>query len=151
MTEDQAITALLDELDTTAFDEQEEPWEKLKAHGAKVAPHALKAYPRFRNWQGRTTLLLRMTRYARTEQAAFDLGIAGLKDPSPVARVRACAVLAYSLRDDAIVPLEGQLDHKDRSIREAAAAAIDAIRSRNHNYFQDRQHTGKVVWDPEND
>ena len=51
----------------------------------------------------------------------------------------------------AIVPLEGQLDHKDRSIREAAAAAIDAIRNRNHHYFQDRQHTGKVVWDPAND
>lgn len=152
MTDDEQIAELVKQLDTTGFDEHEEPWAQLEPFGAKVAAHALKAYPRFRNWQGRTTLLLRMTRYARTEPAAFELGLAGCKDPSPVARVRACAVLAYSLRDDAILALEALADdNKDRSVREAAAAAIDAIRNKSHHYFHDRQHTGKSQWNPEDE
>lgn len=151
MTDAERIDDLLKQLDTTSFGDHEEPWDQLRAFGANVAAPALKAYPRFRNWQGRTTLLLRLTRYARTEPAAYELGLAGCKDPSPVARVRACAVLAYSLRDDAIPALEGLLDNKDHSVREAAAAAIDAIRHKNHHYFQDRSHSGKSQWNPEDD
>jgi hypothetical protein len=147
--EKESIAALLKELDNPAFDEQEEPWEKLRAFGSKVAGPAVEAFPKFRSWQGKATLLLRMTRYARTEPAAYDLGLLGCKDVNPIVRTRGCAVLAYSLRDDALPVLDLLLGNRDRSVVEAATAAIDAIRARNHHYFLDRTHSGKNHWDVE--
>jgi hypothetical protein len=39
------------------------------------------------------------------------------------------------------------LKHADRRTVEDANAAIDAIKSKNHYFFKDRDHSGKVRWD----
>lgn len=83
---------------------------------------------------------------ARENEDAVQLGIAALNDRSRVVRHRACSLLAYSLRDDALPYLRQLLMHHDPSTKEDARAAIDAIEHRNHNWFVDREHTGRLTW-----
>ena len=54
-------------------------------------------------------------------------------------------LLAYSLNDDALPTLKALFAHKDTKTAEYAKAAVDAIVHRNHNYFVDRDHSGKVT------
>jgi hypothetical protein len=61
-------------------------------------------------------------------------------------RKRACSILAYSLRQDAVPHLEHLLCHRDQKTRDDAAAAIDAIKHRNHHYWVDRDQSGRVFW-----
>ena len=138
-------------LDTPDFGEHQEIWEQLEPFGPAVAREALAAARNMRNWQGRTTLVLKVTRWAKVEEGAFQLGIATTRDVNPVVRTRACGLLAYAQRDDALPALEALLGHADKSVRESAAAAIDAIILGNHHFFLDRKHTGKTHWNPEND
>jgi hypothetical protein len=60
--------------------------------------------------------------------------------------MQACAILAYSLCEEAIPELEALLRHRSRETRADAAAAIDAIKHQDHNYFVDRDHSGKGGW-----
>jgi hypothetical protein len=85
-------------------------------------------------------------RYARESDDAVALGRDALHDRSKVVRYRACMLLAYSLRRDALPELrevlqslEGKAGHED------VEAAIDAITRQNHHYFIDRVHSGKVT------
>jgi hypothetical protein len=91
-------------------------------------------------------LLFHSIRYARTSEAAFQLGVAGLRDKATLVRYRACGLLAYSLREDALPHLEELLHHPDSKSVADAKAAIDAIRQKNHHYFIDRTHSGKSFW-----
>jgi hypothetical protein len=107
----------------------------------------LDEYRRIRRWQERASHVVRAIRAARTSEEAFQLGVLALGDRSNVVRYWACGLLAYSLREDALPHLQPLLQHKDQRTVEDARAAIDAIRSRNHNYFRDRQHTDRITWE----
>ncbi len=144
--DDQEIASLVRRLDTHKWLEQEAAWGKLRPLGERVVPFLLEAYPTTRKWQGRVALVFYSIRYARTSEAAFRLGLAACEDKATLVRYRACGLLAYSLRDDALEPLEALLRHRDGRTAEDAAAAIDAIRWRNHHYFIDRRHTGHIFW-----
>jgi len=124
----------------------ETAWEALRVLGADVAPYLLEAYPRARRWQGRTALVFHAIRFARVSEAAYALGQQALRDKSYMARYRACMVLAYSLRADAIPALSALLEHIDTRTREDAARAIDAIQHGNHHYFVDTSHSGRSFW-----
>lgn len=102
--------------------------------------------PRLRTWQARTALVFHAVRHARDRQEAFEIGVAALRDRSYMVRYRACGVLAYSLREDAVEHLASLTTHRDVRTVEDVTAAIDAIRSRNHHYFVDRGHTGRSFW-----
>lgn len=80
------------------------------------------------------------------EDAWEKLRHLGLADRSYMVRYRACGLLAYSLRREALPPLQTLSAHADRRTAEDAAAAIDAIEHRNHDYFADRGHTGRSFW-----
>ena len=144
--DDQEIAFLVKQLDTRKFLEQEAVWEKLRPLGERVLPFLLGAYPTTGKWQGRVALVFHSVRYARTSEAAFRLGLAACGDKATLVRYRACGLLAYSLRVDALPTLEALLGHRDGRTAEDAAAAIDAIRGRNHHYFIDRGHTGHIFW-----
>ena len=146
MTPDQ-IRASVARLDTTSWSDQEEIWTELRPCGEAVVPYLREAYPRFRKWQGRVALVYRSIRYARVSEDAFQLGLAALADRATLVRYRACSLLAYSLRDDAIGSLEALLDHPDAETVADARAALDAIRNRNHHYFVDRRHSGRTFWE----
>ncbi len=141
------IRQLVRQLDTAKARDEEEAWVQLKPLGQDVVPYLAEFYPEARKWQGRTSLLFHSVRYARTSEAAFQLGLAGLRDKAYVARYRACGLLAYSLRKDALPYLEELLHHSDSKTATDAKAAIDAIRKENHHYFIDRTHSGKSFWD----
>jgi len=145
MTPDE-IRALVLRLDTTSAREEEEVWAQLRGLGATVAPYLLDAYRTFRKSKGRVSLVFHSIRYARTSNDAFRLGIEALSDKATLVRYRACGLLAYSQRPDAIPHLRSLLAHSDARTVEDAKAAIDAISNRNHHYFVDRDHSGRSFW-----
>ena len=144
--DEQEITSLVKQLDTTRSLEQEAAWEQLRPLQEQVIPYLLKAYPTTKKWQGRVALVFHCIRFARTSEAAFQLGSLACKDNATLVRYRACGLLAYSLRTEAMPHLEALLKHRDVKTVEDAAAAIDAISSQNHNYFIDRSHSGRTFW-----
>ena len=140
------IRRLVDEIAANA-PSAEMAWQTLRALGPDVAPYLLEAYPRAKRWQGRTALVFHAIRFARESEAAYALGCQALGDKSYMVRYRACMVLAYSLRTDAIPALTVLLQHVDHRTREDAARAIDAIQHQNHHYFVDTQHRGRSFWE----
>jgi hypothetical protein len=133
-------------LDTTSVHQEQEAWERLRSLGAEVVPYLAEAYRSFRKWQGRVSLVFHSIRYARVSDDAFRLGLEALADKSAHVRYRACGLLAYSQRKEAISPLEPLLRHSDPRTVEDARAAIEAITHRNHHYFVDRDHSGRSRW-----
>lgn len=133
-------------LDTTAVGEEEQAWGRLRDLGVEVVPYLAEAFRSFGKWQGRASLVFHCIRYARVSGEAFHLGLEGLADKSSQVRHRACGLLAYSQRADAIPGLEALLRHSDPRTVEDAKAAIDAIEARNHHYFVDRTHSGRSFW-----
>ena len=97
-------------------------------------PYLLEAYPSARRWQARTGLVFHAIRFARVSDAAYALGLRAIGDKSYMVRYRACMVLAYSLRTEAIPALQALLQHADARTREDAARALDAIQHQNHHY-----------------
>lgn len=138
------IRELVARLETRSWREQEEPWSQLLPLGEKVVAYLLEAYPRTLLWQGRASLGYHATRFARTSNAAFELGLAALTDRSFMVRYRACGLLAYSLRADAQAPLEKAAEHEDERTQEDATGALLAIGERNHHLFRDK--TGRMRW-----
>ena len=124
----------------------ESAWESLRPLGHAVSPFLLDAYSGAKRWQGRTALVFHAIRFARISEAAYTLGLQALTDKSYMVRYRACMVLAYSLRTDAIPALNLLLQHADARTREDAAHALDAIRHQNHHYFVDTSHSGQSFW-----
>ena len=145
MTEER-IKEIVSRLETTKSLEEEAAWGELKSLGAAVVPYLAEAFPLMRKSQGRVSCVFHSIRYARTSDAAFRLGVAALSDRATLVRYRACALLAYSLRPDAIPHLRPLLEHGDDKTVADARAAIDSIEHRNHHYFVDRDHSGRSFW-----
>ena len=144
--DDQEITSLVKQLDTHQRLERESAWGRLRPLGGRVVPYLLEAYPTTKRWQGRVALVFHSIRYARTSEAAFRLGLLACADKATLVRYRACGLLAYSLRIDAIPHLDALPTHRDTRTVGDAAAAIDAIERQYHHYFVDRNHTGQIFW-----
>ncbi len=133
-------------LDTTSTSGEQQAWEQLRALGVAVVPYLAEAYRAFRKWQGRTALVFHSIRHARASEEAFRLGVEALSDKAAQVRHRACGLLAYSQRKEAIPHLKPLLEHSEARTVEDAKAAIDAIKQRNHHYFVDRTHSGRAFW-----
>jgi hypothetical protein len=83
-------------------------------------------------------------KFSREKDVAFGMGIIAVQDRAYDVRHYGCALLAYSLRTKAFSTLAPLLRHADRRTVEDAKAAIGAIKSKNHCFFRDRDHRGKV-------
>lgn len=140
------LSKLVGRLETTSVVAEEEAWSLLRPLGIEVVPFLRAAYPTFRKSQGRVSLVFHSIRYARSSEDAFQLGIAATKDRATLVRYRACGLLAYSLRKDALPVLRELLNHSDKRTSEDARAAIDAISHQSHHYFVDRDHSGRTTW-----
>ena len=130
----------------SASAEADPAWQELKPLGQQVVPFLAEAFPSAKTWRGRVALVFHCVGFARTSQAAFELGLRALRDRSYMVRYRACGLLAYSLRNDAIPHLQPLLAHTDRRTVEDATAAIAAIDSQNHHRFVDRSESGRSFW-----
>jgi len=146
--EEERVRELVLQLDTTSFTQIDAAWEELGELGEAAVPILAQAYRGMRRWQGRAALVYYSIPFARTSRAAFELGLAAVSDRATLVRYRACMLLAYSLSAEALPALEQLLCHTDPKTVEDARAAIDAIQHRNHHYFVDRDHTGRMRWEP---
>jgi hypothetical protein len=140
------IMQLVKALDTTASSEGESAWKLLEPLGERAVPHLSSCYKSFRTWQGRASLVYHCLPYARTNDDAFRLGLVAATDRAKVVRYRAISLLAYAQRPEALPILRSLLAHPSKETAIDAAAAIDAIDSRNHHFFHDRDHSGMVTW-----
>jgi hypothetical protein len=147
---EEEIRVLVKALDTSNARQEEETWSQLKPLGQAIVPYLAEYYPLAKRWQCRAALIFHSLRFARTSDTAFQLGITALNDRARVVRYRACGLLAYSLRKEAILYLRPLLKHEDSNTVEDATAAIDAIQQQNHHYFVDRTKTGRAFWQVEN-
>lgn len=119
---------------------------ELERLGEDVPNTLLRHYRQSREWRARLSCVYFAVPYVRTNDDAAKLGIEALKDKSRKVRYRACSLLAYSLREDVLPYLKSLLSHEDASTVEDARAAIECIEAKNHHWFIDRGHTGRVEW-----
>jgi hypothetical protein len=132
--------------DAVGWAELDDAWDRLRPRGVLAMPDLVKSYRAARSWQGRAAAVSRATRFARDSEVAFQLGIEALTDRAGPVRHRACGLLAYSVRRDAVVRLRSLLGHGDPETRDDARAAIAAILNQNHHLFKDRDFSGQIFW-----
>ena|SRR5688572_3220673 len=140
------IRAAVQRLNASTVAGEEEAWGALRELGVAVVPYLREAYPTFTRWQGRVSLVYHSIRYGRVSEDAFLLGLEAIEDRATLVRYRACSLLAYSLRKDALFRLKQLLKHQDPKTVADAKAAMRAIEKQNHHLFQDRDHSGRVKW-----
>ncbi len=83
----------------------------LRVYGDRVVQFIAAEYRRSHTWEARSALLYYAIPHARTSEEAFRLGLEALHDRSYMVRYRACMILAYSLREDALRALEAIRSH----------------------------------------
>lgn len=143
---DAEITQLVSKLESKSSIEEENAWSQLKVLGVKVVPYLRAGYKRMTKANGRLSCVFHSIRFGRISEEAFLLGVEALSDRATLVRYRACGLLAYSLRKDAIPHLKLLLFHSDTKTVEDAKAAIESIKKSNHHLFVDRNHTGRSFW-----
>lgn len=104
---------------------------------------------RFRSssgWRTRSSCVYHAVRYARASDDAVTLGTEAMRDKAKIVRYRGCMLLAYSQRPEVLPALKQALGVANKEAdREDLRAAIDAIESGNHNFFVNRDHSGKMT------
>jgi hypothetical protein len=141
------IRARVARLDTRNGADADRAWSELRPLGNAVVPFLLEEYRRAKRVEMRVVLVFHAIRFARTSDDAVSLGLAALKDRATLVRYRACGLLAYSLRRDALPEIRSLLTHSDARTVDDAKAAIDAIENQDHHLFVDRTHSGRVKWE----
>ena len=142
-----SVDDLLDALDGSGSEREWEAADRLRTILDDDLPkYLLTRYRSQKSWKPRSSYVYHATRYAKQSEAAIKLGKLAVGDKSSVVRYRACKLLAYSLRRELLPFLEQRLSKaKDEKARGDIEAAMDAIVQQNHNYFVDRDHSGKVT------
>jgi HEAT repeat protein len=149
--QDQEIRDLVASMDTKDNAARENIWLKLRDLGNQIAPFFEEFFPQAKKLEARRDMAFHCIRFARESESAYRIGLLAITDKSTIVRYRGCCILAYSLRRDALPALQSLLNHTDSKTVEDARAAIDAIKSGNHHYFVDRDHSGKVRWQVNSD
>ena len=138
---DERVDTLVQAFSTTRRSELYAAWTVAESMGDDLLALLSEAFPQISKAEGRASILRYVGRFSRESDVAFRIGINALNDRAYAVRHYGCAILAYSLRDDALPILSPLLKHADSRTSEDARAAIDAIKSRNHHFFKDRDHS----------
>ncbi len=144
--QDERIEILVKAFSTSRRSEIDAAWLIANSLGDDLLTLFAEAFPRIRKSEGRASVMRYVGRFSRESEVAFKLGTVAVQDRAYAVRHYGCALLAFSLREDALQILLPLLKHADHRTVEDARAAIDAIKSKNHNFFKDRDHTGKILW-----
>jgi hypothetical protein len=144
--QDERIETLVKAFSTSRRSEIDAAWVIADSMGDDLLTLFAEAFPRIRKSEGRASIMRYVGRFSREREVAFRMGTVAVQDRAYAVRHYGCALLAYSLRADALQILISLLKHADRRTVEDARAAIDAIKSKNHNFFKDRDHSGKILW-----
>ena len=139
---------LLDNIDGSGSDSEYDAIRKLHKLDIDLPHLLLEKYRQAKKWQERRSCVYHSMRYARDNSNAVQLGIEALSDKSKVVRFRACMLLAYSLKKEALNALhETSKRVSDKETIENVLAAVDAIKNQNSDFFVDRDHTGSITWE----
>jgi hypothetical protein len=144
--QDERIETLVKAFSTSRRSKIDAAWVVADPMGDDLLTLFAEAFPRIRKSEGRASIMRYVGRFARESEVAFKMGTLAARDRAYAVRHYGCALLAYSLRAEALPFLTSLLKHAVRRTVEDARAAIDAIRSKNHNFFKDRDHSGKILW-----
>ena len=144
--QDERIETLVKAFSTSRRPEIDAAWVVADSLGDDLLTLFAEAFPRLRKSEGRASIMRYVGRFSRESEVAFRMGAVAARDRAHAVCHYGCALLAYSLRADALPILTSLLKHADRRTVEDARAAIDAIKSKNHNFFKDRDHSGKILW-----
>jgi hypothetical protein len=144
--QDERIETLVKAFSTSRRPKIDAAWVVADSMGDDLLTLFAEAFPRIRKSEGRASIMRYVGRFSRESEVAFRMGKVAVRDRAYAVRHYGCALLAYSLRADAFPILLSLLKHADRRTVEDARAAIDAIKSKNHNFFKDRDHSGKILW-----
>ena len=144
--QDQRVERLVQAFSTSLRPGIDAAWAVADSAGDDLLPLLAEAFPRITKSEGRASVMRYVGRFARESDIAFRMGTVAVQDRAYAVRHYGCALLAYSLRGDALPFLSLLLKHPDSRTVEDAKAAIDAIKRKNHNFFKDRKHSGKVLW-----
>jgi hypothetical protein len=140
-------SALLAYIDGSGSEQEHAAMQKLKKLDNELPNLLLRKYRTAKEWKVRTSCVYYSIPYAREVEDAVALGVEALVDRSKVVRFRACMLLAYSLKKQALPALEkARKNTKDDETLKNLDAAIDAILNQNSNYFVDRKHSGKMFF-----
>lgn len=138
--------AALNQLDGSGSDAEWMAIETLRREaGDRLPGLLLKKYRTASKANTRASCVFHATRYAQTSEEAIQLGREGIFDRSKIVRYQACLLLAYSQRSEVVPDLRVALSKAPIQSHEDIYAAIDAIESKNHHYFVDREHSGQVT------
>jgi hypothetical protein len=111
-----------------------------------LVPAVVAAFSLTKHAYGRAAILSRLLPFARLSKLITALASRALLDRSYIVREHGCMVLAYSQAQSALSSLRVATTHADPRTQADALAAINAIESRNHNRYVDRQETGSTSW-----
>jgi hypothetical protein len=144
--EQRRVRDVLRRFDTDDVAVRDECWKQLPPNRLAL-PLLREAFPHTRRMEARISMVYEATFFARVSEDAFQLGLLGVRDRSKHVRDRACGVLAYSLRPDALPALRPLLRADDETTRQAAEGAVDAIKHQNHHLYWDQGWpTGQTFW-----
>ncbi|MBK8257905.1 MAG: hypothetical protein IPK82_35220 [Polyangiaceae bacterium] len=140
--EENETELLLAKLDGSGSDVEWGAVERLRAMAGNLPMLLRRKFQTAKGWKIRMSCVYHSIRYARTNDDAFHLGLEAILDRAKYVRYRGAMLLAYAQRADALPALRAATTAQNDSDGDLSAA-IDAIEARNHNYFVDRNHTGK--------
>ena len=144
--EQRRVRDVLRRFDTDNPATRDECWKQLPPSRLAL-PLLREAFPHTKRMEARITMVYEATFFARVSEDAFQLGLLGLRDRSKHVRDRACGVLAYSLRADALPALRPLLRADDEVTRQAAEGAVEAIKHQNHHLYWDQGGPrGQTFW-----
>lgn len=141
------VRKLANAFDASKRSEIDGAWATANSMGVELPLLLIEAFPHIGKWQGRASILRYIGKFSRESEPVFNLGLTAVHDKAYDVRHYACALLAYSLRREALQTLDSLLKHSDRRTVQDAKAAIDAIKSNNHHFFRDRDHSGRIKWE----
>jgi hypothetical protein len=140
------VSVLVEAFSVSRRQQIDAAWKIAESMGDDLIGLLATTFPQIRTSAGRASVLRYVGKFSRDSEVAFRMGIIATQDRAYDVRYYGCALLAYSLRTDALPALSPLLKHSDHRTVEDARAAIDAITRRNHNFFKDRDHSGRVIW-----
>jgi hypothetical protein len=144
--EQRRVRDVLRRFDSADEAARDEAWKQLPT-GRAALPFLREAFPQTRRMEARISMVYEATFFARVSEDAFQLGLLGVRDRSKHVRDRACGVLAYSLRSEALPALRPLLRADDEVTRTAAEGAVDAIKHQNHHLYWDQDGPrGQTFW-----
>jgi hypothetical protein len=142
---EQAVAALR-QLDGSGSDTEWVAIRFLKQElGSQLPVALLDLYRQSSRAGARAACVYHAIRHSPTDEAAYQLGLEALEDKSKIVRYRACMLLSYAQRSSALIPLQLALERAKGDTSSDITAAIDAIASKNHNFFVDREHSGMMT------